>query len=241
MKSATAGPAPIAPSLAGTGRGVLPAVLARLHMLMAGLEHLGQRMAGKAEKPAENLVVTPAQANREMVMADAVQNQLGRRTIGAPPMFAPARRSSWQADTEGARLGILADLRECPRRLVVGRATPVARRLLFFRQGLASGRPRKVNGQGSPPSEEALRDSRVPRPTQGRPHGQGRKRLACRSGTRWSTAGMDPSCRKTTANNLRGRRLESNPNSNPYVVTIVQNIVIICVYESGYHVGGPPQ
>ena len=61
---------------------------------MAGLEHLGQRMAGKAEKPAENLVVTPAQANREMVMADAVQNQLGRRTIGAPPMFAPARRSS---------------------------------------------------------------------------------------------------------------------------------------------------
>ena len=53
---------------------------------MAGLEHLGQRMAGKAEKPAEqNLVVTPAQANREMVMADAVQNQLGRRTIGAPP------------------------------------------------------------------------------------------------------------------------------------------------------------
>ena len=43
------------------------------HMLMAGLEHLGQRMAGKAEKPAEqNLVVTPAQAHREMVMADAV-------------------------------------------------------------------------------------------------------------------------------------------------------------------------
>ena len=42
-------------------------------------------MTGKAEKPAEqNLVVTPAQAHREMVMADAVQNQQGRRTIGAP-------------------------------------------------------------------------------------------------------------------------------------------------------------
>ena len=31
------------------------------------------------------------------------------------------------------------------------------------------------------------------------------------------------------------------PHSNPYVITVVQNIVIICVYESGYPVGGPPQ
>src|SRR2546422_6300466 len=54
-------------------------------MLMAGLERLGQRMAGKAEKPAEqNLVVTPAQANREMVMADAVQNQPHGRRSSSP-------------------------------------------------------------------------------------------------------------------------------------------------------------
>src|SRR2546426_12378039 len=98
-----------------------------------------------------------------------------------------------------------------PEALGGGEATPVARRLLFFRQGLASGRPRKGNGQGSTPSEEALRDSRVPRPTQGRPYGQGRKGFPCRSGTRWSSAGMDPSCRKTTANNLRERRLKSDP------------------------------
>ena len=64
-------------------------------MLMAGLERLGQRMAGKAEKPAEqNLVVTPAQAHREMVMADAVQNQLADGPSARPRCSQPARRSS---------------------------------------------------------------------------------------------------------------------------------------------------
>ena len=78
----------------------------------------------------------------------------------------------------------------------------------------ASGRrvSREVSRQGSPPSDQALRDELIPRSTHiGRPYGEGRKRIARRSGTRWSTAGMDPSCRKTTANNLRGRRLKSDP------------------------------
>src|SRR5437762_10451052 len=99
-----------------------------------------------------------------------------------------------------------------PEALGGGESNPRRQAPFVFRQGLASGRPRKVNGQGSPPSEEALRDSRVPRPTQGRPYGQGRKRLARRSGTRWSTAGMDPSCRKATSNNLRERTLKSDPS-----------------------------
>lgn len=59
------------------------------HLMMAGLERLAQSMSGQQE-PApitQKIVVTPAEANREMVMADAVQDQRGRRTIGAVPMY----------------------------------------------------------------------------------------------------------------------------------------------------------
>ena len=58
------------------------------HLLMAGLERLAQQVVGKeTQKLPERLVVTPAEAHREMVMADAVSDQHGRRTIGAVPQF----------------------------------------------------------------------------------------------------------------------------------------------------------
>jgi hypothetical protein len=60
------------------------------NMMIAGLERLSQSLAGKLEQPKieqKKMVLTPFEAHRELVMADAVQDQRGRRTVGAVPMF----------------------------------------------------------------------------------------------------------------------------------------------------------
>ena len=51
------------------------------HLMMAGLERLGQQMAAKpaAPPPEKNLIVTPDQASREI---DGIKQQ--RRTLGRP-------------------------------------------------------------------------------------------------------------------------------------------------------------
>ena len=59
------------------------------HLMISGLDALAQSLAGKmsAAEKENRRILTPAEAHRELVMADAVANQQGRRTVGATPMF----------------------------------------------------------------------------------------------------------------------------------------------------------